>query len=353
MNPLSRIDLPALALTLLIGTAGGFLARTLHLPLALLLGALVTTGTIAAVGWRPFGRTVLLPPRLRLAFVPVIGVSIGGAFTPAVLAGAVAWWPSLLALFLFLPLGHAAGYGIYRLGGLPKVESFFGAIPGGLIETVQLGEEAGGDPRLLTALQFLRLIFTIVFVPLLFTVLTGAAVGSASGATLPAAAIPLTLPEIALLLLAGALGFATARALRFPAAIMTGPILFSAIAHATGLVHGVPPAWLVGVTQIVVGCGLGARFANAERRMLTRAFALAAVNSVAALLLAFGFALVLSPLVGEPAPAVFLAFAPGGLAEMSLVALSLQMSVVFVTLHHVARIVLSVTMAKIGTHLLR
>lgn len=345
---LPRVDFAALALTLLIGAAGGFLANLLHLPLALLLGSLVTTGVIAALGWRPFGKSVLLPPRLRLAFVPVIGVSIGGAFTPAVLASAAAWWPSLLALFLFLPLGHAIGYGIYRLGGLPKVESFFGAIPGGLIETVQLGEEAGGDPRLLTVLQFLRLIFTIIFVPVIFTVLTGAAVGSASGATLPAASIPLTLPEIALLLAAGALGFATARALHFPAAIMTGPILFSAVAHATGLVHGVPPAWLVGVTQVVVGCGLGARFVNAERRMLVRAFALAAVNSVAALLLAFGFALALSPLVGEPAPAVFLAFAPGGLAEMSLVALSLQMSVVFVTLHHIARIVLSVTIAKLG-----
>lgn len=349
---LARIDLTALALTLSLGTAGGFAAKMLHLPLALLLGSLVTTGVIAALGWRPFGKTVLLPMRLRLAFVPVIGVSIGGAFTPAVLASVTDWWPGLLALALFLPASHATGYVIYRKGGLPKVESFFGAIPGGLIETVQLGEEAGGDPRLLTLLQFLRLILTIIFVPLIFTILTGAAVGSASGATLPAAAIPLTLPEIAILLAAGALGFATARALRFPAAIMTGPILFSAVAHAAGLVHGVPPAWLVGVTQIVIGAGLGARFAGADRRMLARALGLATVNAAAALLIAFGFALVLSPLVAEPAPAVFLAFAPGGLAEMSLIALSLQMSVVFVTLHHIVRIVLSVTIAKLGARFL-
>lgn len=351
LDLLRRIDVTALCLTLLVGAAGGFAAQALHLPLALLLGSLVTTGTIAALGKRPFGKTVLLPPRLRLAFVPVIGVSIGGAFTPAVLASVSDWWPSLLALLLFLPLGHAIGYGIYRLGGLPRIESFFGAIPGGLIETVQLGEEAGGDPRLLTVLQFLRLIFTIIFVPLIFTVLTGGAVGSASGAALPAASVPLDLPEIAVLLAAGALGYATARALRFPAAIMTGPILFSAAAHATGLVHGVPPAWLVGITQVVIGCGLGARFAGTERRMLTRAFTLAAINSVAALALAFAFALVLAPIVAEPAPAVFLAFAPGGLAEMSLVALSLQMSVVFVTLHHVARIVLSVAIAKLGSKL--
>ena len=46
--------------------------------------------------------------------------------------------------------------------------------------------------------------------------------------------------------------------------------------------------------------------------------------------------------------AVFLAYAPGGLAEMSLVALSLNMSVIYVTAHHVLRIVLAVSFAKLG-----
>jgi uncharacterized membrane protein AbrB (regulator of aidB expression) len=111
-------------------------------------------------------------------------------------------------------------------------------------------------------------------------------------------------------------------------------------------VHGVPPAWLVGVTQVVVGCGLGARFAGIERAMLVRAARLAVVNAVVAMTIAFGFSWALTPLVGQPMTAVFLAFAPGGLAEMSLIALSLEISVVYVTVHRVARIVMSVLIAK-------
>ncbi|WGV14638.1 AbrB family transcriptional regulator [Fuscovulum ytuae] len=343
---LRRVDYPALAMTLCLGAAGGMVALMLHLPLALLLGSLCVTGVIAAAGWRPFGRGITLPMKLRSAFVPVIGVAIGGAFTPEVLGQAGAWWPSLLALLLFLPLAHAIGFAVYRLGGLPRLESFFGAVPGGLIETVQMGEEAGGDVRLMTVLQFLRLILTILFVPLIFMGLTGGAVGSASGAQLPAAAVHLTVYEVAVLLAAGVLGVSVGRRLRLPAAIMTGPILFSAVAHAVGLVHGVPPAWLVGVTQVVVGCGLGARFVGADAAMLWRAARLAVVNAVLALGLAYGFAMLLADWVREPVAAVFLAFAPGGLAEMSLIALSLQMSVVYVTVHHVARIVLSVMIAK-------
>jgi hypothetical protein len=110
----------------------------------------------------------------------------------------------------------------------------------------------------------------------------------------------------------------------------------------------VPPAWLVALAQVVLGTGLGARFAGIDRGRLARAGRLAVLNTAAALALAFVFALAFARLVGEPVTAVFLAFAPGGLAEMSLIALSLDISVIYVTVHHVLRIVLAVTLGQIG-----
>jgi len=52
--------------------------------------------------------------------------------------------------------------------------------------------------------------------------------------------------------------------------------------------------------------------------------------------------------VGERVEAVVLAFAPGGVVEMSLVAISLEIGVLYVTAHHVARIVLAVLFARLG-----
>jgi hypothetical protein len=115
----------------------------------------------------------------------------------------------------------------------------------------------------------------------------------------------------------------------------------------------VPPQWAVTLTQLVVGSSLGARFAGLPRGTLLRALKLALLNAAASLALAIAFAAVLAGWVNEPAGAVFLAFAPGGLAEMSLIALSLQMSVVYVSAHHVARIVLSVTMAQLLSRRIR
>jgi uncharacterized protein len=343
-----RVDYAALAVTLTIGAVGGVAAEAVGVPLGYLLGSLLAVGGTAAMGWRPFGRGVLMPMRLRMAFVPVIGVAIGGAFTPDVAREALGWGGSLAALLLFVPMAHGVGYAIFRWGGLVRVDAYFSALPGGLIESVQLGEEAGADVRLLTVLQFLRLILTIIAVPLIFLGVTGHAVGSASGVKMAGADVALTLRDIAVLVLCGGLGVWLARAARIPAWIITGPLILSAVAHAMGWVQGVPPGWLIALTQVVLGTGLGARFAGVTGAMLRRAGLLAVLNGAAVMALAFGFAVVLSDGVAQPVGAVFLAFAPGGLAEMSLIALSLNMSAIYVTTHHVARIAMAVFAAQIG-----
>ena len=58
--------------------------------------------------------------------------------------------------------------------------------------------------------------------------------------------------------------------------------------------------------------------------------------------------MILSNLIGERIEAVVLAFAPGGVVEMSLIAISLEISVIYVAIHHVARILLAVFFGKTG-----
>ncbi|MBZ4688772.1 MAG: Ammonia monooxygenase [Cereibacter sp.] len=336
----------ATLLTLAIGAAGGLAAKAAGLPLALLLGSLTAVGCSAAFRLRLFNRAIAVPQSLRTLFVPVIGLGIGGSFTPEVLAQMPGWWSSLLALGLYIPMAHYIGYRIYRrLGPLDAPTAFFGAVPGGLIESVTLGQEAGADERMLVLLQFLRLILTIVAVPLIFSWLTGHTVGSSAGVSTGGHS-PLGAPDVLVLALCGVLGVLIGTRLRMPAAVMTGPLTLSALAHLAGLTEAVPPGWAVQVTQVVIGSVLGARFAGLTRGALPMALRLAVVNVSAMMLLAFGFAFALAGVVGQPAMAVFLAFAPGGLAEMSLIALSLQMSVVYVTAHHVARIIFSVLVAR-------
>lgn len=348
------VPLPRILATYGMGLLGGIAAEAARLPLGMLLGSLLVTASLAMSGRHLLGGPVFVPQKWRFVLIPVIGVAIGAAFTPDILSEAPRWGLSLAMLALFLPLAHAIGHLVYsRLGGLDRRTAFFSAVPGGLYESIQLGEQAGADIQMLTMLQFLRLILCILLVPIAFTIVTGAAVGSASGIRIAGAEVPLGLQDAAVLLGAAVAGVWLGERLRLPAANIFGPLILSAAAHLTGLTQTVPPDWLILLTQLVVGTGLGTRFAGMKRARLGQALRLATLNMALALGLAWGFALALATLTGMPAGAVFLAYAPGGVAEMSLVALSLQVSMVYVTVHHVLRIVLSVFIVQIAHRHLR
>ncbi|WP_372840997.1 AbrB family transcriptional regulator [Phaeovulum sp.] len=334
------------ALTLAIGIAGGFGASAVHLPLPMLLGPLLAVAAAALARLKPFGRLPQFPSGLRLFFVPIIGVAIGGNFTPEILAEARLWWPSLVALCLFIPTAHVLGYrALKATKRLDPITAFFGTAPGGLVETVLMGEEAGADAAMLTMLQFLRLILTIIVVPLGFTIGIGHAVGSAGGASL-VAEHTLDAADWGWILGAAALGLVLGRASRLPAGMITGPIIVSAAMHLSGLSDASPPIWSIMATQIVIGTSLGVRFAGMPLGHMVLALRLAGMNVLISITLAAVFAFALADFVHEPVAAVFLAFAPGGLTEMSLIALSLQMSVIYVTAHHVLRIMLAVAIAR-------
>ena len=335
------------AIALGCGAAGGVVAKALGLPLPMLLGSVVVVGAMGLRNLRPFGLPAILPGRFRLFFVPVIGVAIGASFSPDILTELAGWWPSLVALLVFVPAVHLAGYALIRATStLDRPTAYFGAVPGGLIESVIMGEEAGADGALLTMLQFLRVILTILALPLAISVIEGHAVGSAGGVILGDGA-PLDALDWGILIAAGAVGAVIGRAARFPAGIITGPLLASGIVHLLGWVEGAPPGWLIEITQLVIGTSLGARFAGRSPAIFWVAARLAVANVAMILAIATAIAFVFAPIVGERREAVVLAFAPGGVAEMGLVALSIGSSVIYVTAHHVVRIVLAVALASV------
>ena len=112
-------------------------------------------------------------------------------------------------------------------------------------------------------------------------------------------------------------------------------------------------AGLVIAAQVALGTVMGCRFLGVAARDVARALVLSTGATVMMLGLALGFAFALHAMLGLDRSLVLLAFAPGGLTEMSLVALAMKAEVAFVALHHVVRIVLVIAFAPMALRLWR
>ena len=335
-----------LAATLLLAGLGGLLFRALSMPLPWMLGALFATMAAAVAGL-----PVLGPTRIRGAVVAVIGVLLGAGFTPALLGHLGNWLVSLAGLALYLALSLALLIPWFRrIGGFDGQTAWFAAMPGGLSEMIELAEGAGADvPRVILA-QSLRIVTTIAVIGLWFRWWEGLQVGQAAA---QAGFAEVAATDLALLACAAIAGSWLGTRLRLPAPTLLGPMLISAALHLTSVTRSAPPAELVIFAQIVLGTVLGCRFAGIRARSLVPALGLSLGATLLMLGLAFAFALVLQSVTGQSADQLILAYAPGGLTEMSLVALALHAEVAFVAAHHVVRILIVILAAPILFRLIR
>lgn len=126
----------------------------------------------------------------------------------------------------------------------------------------------------------------------------------------------------------------------------------------TGLTYGSPPLFLVIAAQIFLGVIVGCRFKGSQTMDVFKAPNLAVVS--AAIMMAVAAILAWSvDVVNEQRTAqLLLAYAPGGLNEMSLVTLAIQGDVAIVATHHLIRIIVllalaGTVLAKIAAYLNR
>jgi membrane AbrB-like protein len=121
----------------------------------------------------------------------------------------------------------------------------------------------------------------------------------------------------------------------------------SAALHLAGVLEHRPPTEIIALAQVVLGAAIGARFVGMALREVWRTIAVAVGATVIMVLIAAGIAYALAPLAGTSGSVLLLALAPGGLAEMSLIALSFGTVAAFVSSHHVVRIVIVVIVAPL------
>ena len=292
------------------------------------------------------GAPVAPPTRLRALVVPILGVMLGSGFHPEIFAHIGDWALTLVILPVFVAAAFLTAMIFYsKIGGYDPVTAFFSSAPGGLNDMMILGAEAGGDEKRIALAHASRVFIVVTFVVFFYATFLDISVAGEARPYITFADVPAR--DLLILAACAIVGAWLAPKIGLPAPQILGPMILSGIVHLTGLTGAPPPTLAVNAAQLVMGTVVGCRFAGARPREIARDLTLAAGSSTAMLTIALGTALVVTSLTGIGLRETFLTFSPGGLPEMSLLALAMNADIAFVATIHIVRIALVIAAAPL------
>jgi uncharacterized protein len=317
--------------TLAIAAAGGAMLGLAGLPAGWLSGAILAVAA-AALGGRPMLMAQLLT---RVIFV-VIGISLGSVVTPETLHGITSYPASiaiLIAAMICVSIGGAAYLSLVHRWSL--LSAYLATSPGGMSQVLVVASELGADLRAVAIVQSMRVAIIALGLP------SALSLSGFAGVALRRGNGPMTLAvagDLAILVVVSAVVAIIAFRIRFPGGLLFGAMFASAILHGTALVHAVVPPWVANAAMVALGGVAGARFAGMPPRLLvsylSASFGSFAVSAGIAAL----FAGIVVAVLSLPVADVMIAFAPGSVDAMMLLALALHIDPVYVGAHHVTRV---------------
>jgi uncharacterized protein len=319
-----------IARSIVIGGTGAYVFWLIGMPLPWLTGALLMA-TVFNLSGIPVGP----PSQMRDFLMAALGISMGTGITHD--AFQVVWqWPiSIIGLALTVAaITAASGWFLQRFAGWDRATAMMASLPGALSYVIALLDSTQADPKRVAIAQSLRVFLLVFLLPPVL--LLGHEVNSTTSSTLPHMSL---LANTILAVGTGALGWCFER-LRIPAGYLSAGMLLTGAAHLMDLTTGRLPVPVQVFLFICFGCYIGNRFLGATWRELGR-YIMPSMGSVVLMgLISLGASVIVAQMIEMSLAAILLAFVPGGLEAMVIIAFSLDLEPVYVTTHHFMRMLM-------------
>ena len=325
-----RGRMPAILTALAVGVSAGYLFDLLRTPIPWMIGPMIAVATLNLMGMR-----VHSPPYARQIGQVILGSAVSLYFTPTVVTALAANLPAIAAATVSaFFVGGLGALTLSRASGLEGKSTFFASIPGGAMAMAVLAERYGAQIAPVAVAHSLRVSILIILIPFALTY---------GGFPLEAAPYrpdaPLDYSILAPWLAFGFVLGEVSERLRLQNGYLLMPIFFGAALTVSGVQLSAVPSWMTEFAQLMFGLVLGARYERAffARYRLFIPFAL--LNSFFILIASAAVAVALALIFDLPLATMIIATAPGGLAEMTITAQALQISVPLVVAFHLFRVV--------------
>jgi membrane AbrB-like protein len=312
---------------LLIGALGGTVFWLLGIPAPWLAGSMLAA-IVAIFSHVRIG----MPDWLRAMAFIFLGIQTGTSVSWETVDRAAHWPLSIafLGLTVIAVTWACTAYYVKR-SGWDGATALFASLPGALSLVLLLASGTKADMRRVTIAQCIRLFFLVAALPSIISLIS------------PPEAIhagPEVMGSLYDILLVIAVSTAAGYALEWagvPAGLMLGPMLASAALELSGLISGAAPAVVLIPANIVLGVMIGARFSHFTFAEFRAALKEGFSGFLIALAISLAGAAITSAVSGLPLALTLLAFSPGGLDAMTIMAFSLNLDPAYVGAHQMAR----------------
>jgi uncharacterized protein len=306
-------------------------------PSAALFAALVVGVALAL--------TSLAPSRIArkpgIAAQGVLGVYIGTMVHRDAVGALGSDWPIVVAVAvatLLLSVVAGALLGLHR--DVTPLTGSLALVAGGASGLVAIARELGGDDRVVSVVQYLRVALVTASMPLVVTLVYHADKSRGAAAVTQTATAPWYL-SVGLLIVLVVVGAALGRLVHMPGAGLLGPMALTVVLELTGMSFGLTvPMVLVQVAYMLIGWQAGLAFTPESLRAIGRMLP-AAVGLIVALGVATaGLGVVLARFTGLTPLEGYLATSPGGVYAVLATAVETGSNVTFIIAAQVVRILL-------------
>ncbi len=320
--------------------SGGFALA--GLPSPLLFGGLMG-GLVHALS---FPSRPVTPPRwVFVAGQAIIGVTVGASIDWETLR-ALGWdWPAVAAVCVATLLISVVLGQLFRLHrGVSAVTASFASIAGGASGMTALSRDLGADDRVVTVVQYLRVLIVLLAMPAVVTFVFHAEQGEVVSTASTGAA------DLVFSALAVVLGLVLGRVLRLPSPAVLGGLL-AAVLLLPLLGDVTVPPLVQNVGFLAVGVDVGLRFTAESLRAIGRMLptAVLVIALIVAACAALGLAL--SAVTGVSHLDGYLATTPGGLYAVLATSAATDSDLTFVTAVQMLRLLLVLLAAPLVARL--
>ncbi|CDO27824.1 AbrB family transcriptional regulator [Mycolicibacterium porcinum] len=278
----------------------------------------------------------------------VLGVYIGTMVHRDAVSAIGSDWAIVLAIAVAtLVLSIVAGglLGLHR--DVSPLTGSLALVAGGASGLVAIARELGGDDRVVSVVQYLRVALVTATIPLMVTLVFHADRSHPASAPVETDSAPwyLSLAMLAVIVAVGAVG---GRLVKLPGAGLLGPLALTVALQLTGLSFGLAvPALLVQAAYMVIGWQAGIAFTRESLRAIGRILPLALTLIVVLGAATAGLGVVLAEVTGVTQLEGYLATSPGGVYAVLATAVETGSNVTFIIAAQVLRVLLMLFVAPL------